>query len=63
MLLKNDGRLLPLSKGAVRIHVAGKSMDDVGNQCGGWTITWQGGERLDDAPPPPWRGHGPWFAR
>ena len=23
-------------------HVAGKSMDDIGNQCGGWTITWQG---------------------
>jgi beta-glucosidase len=43
VLLKNDGRVLPLSKGAVRIHVAGKSMDDIGNQCGGWTITWQGG--------------------
>ncbi len=25
-----------------RIHVAGKSADDLGNQCGGWTITWQG---------------------
>jgi beta-glucosidase len=42
VLLKNDGQTLPLSKGPVRIHVAGKSMDDVGNQCGGWTITWQG---------------------
>ena len=42
VLLKNDGRTLPLSKGAVRVHVAGKSMDDIGNQCGGWTITWQG---------------------
>lgn len=42
VLLKNEGRTLPLSKGAVRIHVAGKSMDDIGNQCGGWTITWQG---------------------
>jgi len=43
VLLKNDRRILPLPKGAARIHVAGKSMDDVGNQCGGWTITWQGG--------------------
>ena len=25
-----------------RIHVAGKSADDIGNQCGGWTIEWQG---------------------
>ena len=27
---------------AKRIHVAGKSADDIGNQCGGWTIQWQG---------------------
>ena len=25
-----------------RIHVAGRNADDLGNQCGGWTITWQG---------------------
>jgi beta-glucosidase len=42
VLLKNERRALPLSKGARRIHVAGKSADDLGNQCGGWTITWQG---------------------
>lgn len=42
VVLKNDGRVLPVAKGAARIHVAGKSMDDLGNQCGGWTITWQG---------------------
>jgi len=42
VLLKNDRRALPLSKTARRIHVAGKNADDVGNQCGGWTITWQG---------------------
>ncbi len=42
VLLKNDGRTLPLSKQAVWIHVAGKSADDIGNQCGGWTIKWQG---------------------
>jgi beta-glucosidase len=42
VVLKNDRKLLPLSKGAARIHVAGKSADDIGNQCGGWTISWQG---------------------
>ena len=26
-----------------RIHVAGRNADDLGNQCGGWTMTWQGG--------------------
>ena len=42
VLLKNDNHVLPLSKSAKRIHLAGKSADDMGNQCGGWTITWQG---------------------
>jgi len=42
VLLKNDRRALPLSKAAKRIVVAGKNADDIGNQCGGWTITWQG---------------------
>jgi beta-glucosidase len=41
VVLKNDRGVLPLNKNA-RIHVAGKSADDVGNQCGGWTIQWQG---------------------
>jgi beta-glucosidase len=42
VLLKNENRTLPLSKNAARIHVGGKSADDIGNQCGGWTIDWQG---------------------
>ncbi|HEU4934386.1 MAG TPA: glycoside hydrolase family 3 protein [Pyrinomonadaceae bacterium] len=42
VLLKNDKRVLPASKKLNRIHVAGKSADDIGNQCGGWTISWQG---------------------
>ena len=42
VLLKNDGNLLPLSKSAGSIHVSGKSADNMGNQCGGWTIYWQG---------------------
>ncbi len=41
VLLKNENHTLPL-KPSARIHVAGKSADDIGNQCGGWTITWQG---------------------
>lgn len=41
VLLKNDNHTLPLKKSA-RIRVAGKNADDIGNQCGGWTITWQG---------------------
>ena len=42
VLLKNEKRVLPASKKLKRIHVAGKSADDIGNQCGGWTISWQG---------------------
>jgi beta-glucosidase len=42
VVLKNDGKILPLKKTATRIHVAGKNADDIGNQCGGWTIEWQG---------------------
>jgi beta-glucosidase len=42
VLLKNERGTLPLAKSAKRIHVGGKSANDLGNQCGGWTITWQG---------------------
>ncbi len=42
VLLKNEGSVLPLSKEATRIHVSGKNADNIGNQCGGWTIAWQG---------------------
>ena len=42
VLLKNNGKILPLSKKIKHVHVAGKSADDIGNQCGGWTIIWQG---------------------
>jgi beta-glucosidase len=41
VLLKNENHTLPL-KTSAKIHVAGKNADDIGNQCGGWTITWQG---------------------
>lgn len=42
VLLKNENKTLPISKEVARIHVAGKSADNIGNQCGGWTIRWQG---------------------
>ena len=46
VLLKNgenaDDPLLPLPKKATKILVAGSHADNLGYQCGGWTITWQG---------------------
>jgi beta-glucosidase len=43
VLLKNDNRTLPLAKDTPLILVAGPAANDVGLQCGGWTIAWQGG--------------------
>lgn len=43
VLLKNENRTLPLAKNLPRIHVAGLHADNLGYQCGGWTIDWQGG--------------------
>jgi beta-glucosidase len=42
VLLKNDGKTLPLTKTGKRILIAGPGADDIGIQCGGWTIDWQG---------------------
>ncbi|GAB4859894.1 hypothetical protein Ancab_011375 [Ancistrocladus abbreviatus] len=46
VLLKNgknvDAPMLPLPKKADKILVAGIHADNLGYQCGGWTITWQG---------------------
>ncbi|XP_042452386.1 beta-glucosidase BoGH3B-like isoform X2 [Zingiber officinale] len=46
VLLKNgkvaNEPLLPLPKKASKILVAGSHADNLGYQCGGWTITWQG---------------------
>ncbi|KAL6966624.1 beta-glucosidase [Sarracenia purpurea var. burkii] len=46
VLLKNgengDDPLLPLSKKASKILVAGSHANNLGYQCGGWTLTWQG---------------------
>jgi beta-glucosidase len=42
VVLKNDGGVLPLSKTVPGIALGGKTADNIGNQCGGWTVTWQG---------------------
>ena len=42
VLLKNAGNVLPLATTGNKIFVAGKSADNIGNQSGGWTISWQG---------------------
>ncbi|XP_026412155.1 uncharacterized protein LOC113307901 isoform X2 [Papaver somniferum] len=48
VLLKNgksaDEPLLPLPKNAPKILVAGRHANNLGLQCGGWTIDWQGKE-------------------
>jgi beta-glucosidase len=42
VLLKNAHHALPLSKHLKHLHVMGQAADDIGLQCGGWTISWQG---------------------
>jgi beta-glucosidase len=42
VLLKNKGHILPLSKNIRHLAVVGIAADDLGMQCGGWTIDWQG---------------------
>jgi len=41
VLLKNENRTLPISKEIKNIHVTGRGADNLGMQCGGWTIGWQ----------------------
>ncbi len=43
VLLKNEAGALPLSPKIARLVIAGEAADDLGLQCGGWTIDWQGG--------------------
>ncbi len=41
VLLKNENNLLPIKKG-VSIFVTGAGANNIGLQCGGWTIDWNG---------------------
>jgi beta-glucosidase len=42
VLLKNQGDVLPLKPAVKSIALVGKTANDLGVQCGGWTIDWQG---------------------
>lgn len=48
VLLKNDNSILPLKKGT-KVFVTGPAANDVGVQCGGWTITWLGSSDADNS--------------
>jgi beta-glucosidase len=41
VLLKNNNNILPLQKGQ-KIFVTGPAANNMGMQCGGWGLTWQG---------------------
>ena len=41
VMLKNDNALLPLRRD-LNVLLAGDGAHDIGKQCGGWTLTWQG---------------------
>ena len=41
VLLKNEGGVLPLKRGQ-KVYVTGPAADNIGVQCGGWTLSWQG---------------------
>lgn len=41
VLLKNDNSVLPIKKGT-KLFVTGTAANDVGVQCGGWTVNWLG---------------------
>lgn len=42
VVLKNDDHTLPVPRNMKQILVAGQAADDIGLQCGGWTIEWMG---------------------
>ncbi|MBC7989302.1 MAG: exo 1,3/1,4-beta-D-glucan glucohydrolase [Luteimonas sp.] len=50
VLLKNNGGVLPLAASA-KVLVAGSGADDISQQSGGWTLSWQGiGNQRSDFP-------------
>ncbi len=42
VLLQNENAALPISREATNIFISGMQADNMGLQCGGWTIEWQG---------------------
>jgi beta-glucosidase len=47
VLLKNDVNTLPLKK-TDKVVVVGPWANQIGAQCGGWTLTWQGDASVTD---------------
>ncbi|WP_424952530.1 glycoside hydrolase family 3 protein [Deinococcus sp.] len=43
VLLNNAGGVLPLDPAGPELLVTGQGADDLGAQCGGWTVSWMGG--------------------
>ncbi|WP_218025679.1 glycoside hydrolase family 3 protein [Capsulimonas corticalis] len=48
VLLKNERQTLPIAKTIKHIHICGRGGDNIGMQCGGWTLNWQG--QMGDVP-------------
>jgi beta-glucosidase len=42
VLLRNENNIIAKLPGYKRILVTGQGANDIGMQCGGWTVTWQG---------------------
>ncbi|MEM7360325.1 MAG: glycoside hydrolase family 3 N-terminal domain-containing protein [Pseudomonadota bacterium] len=50
VLLKNNQQVLPINPSS-KVLVAGSAADNIGQQAGGWTLTWQGtGNKNEDFP-------------
>lgn len=48
VLLKNESNTLPIKVDEHKtVYVTGSNADNIGNQSGGWTMTWQGGSTID----------------
>lgn len=47
VLLKNNDQTLPLSKQA-KVHVVGAGADKISKLAGGWTLSWQGRDHVNE---------------
>jgi beta-glucosidase len=47
VLIKNNNQTLPADPGQ-KVLVCGNAADNIGQQCGGWTLSWQGTGNLNE---------------
>jgi len=47
VLLKNNNRILPLSAGS-KVHVVGPGAQSITKLAGGWTLSWQGRDHVNE---------------